>query len=102
MTLEVDYLISFHVNTRKDYGAEMLEKVVEKINTSDTKFCHTATDRFYTMIDNCLDIYKKNGHYLYGTIRRDRCTHHSPIKDDTTTLPVDGAFVSAYEKSECP
>ena len=89
------YLVGFVVDTREQTTKEMLIGVASQIRTDEGDLaCRFITDCYYTTIDNIYQLHEATGHYMYGTVRKDRGPSYSPIA--SSLLPNDGDFVVAF------
>lgn len=67
--------------------------VTGDIRTTDNNPCRIDTDRFYTTVDNCYEVYNLTGNFLYGTVRKDRFPQYSILQNQNLS---DGEFVWGY------
>ena len=83
------YCYAFEIDTREKTVAESIKDILKQVPNDDGGR-RVAIDRFYNGVDNAVLGYKL-GHYLYGTIRKDRGPHKNNDMDNDGDLS-DGEF----------
>ena len=83
------YCYAFEVDTCEKSVVESIEDILKQV-PNDKGARRVAIDRFYNGVDNAVLGYKL-GHYLYGTVRKDRGPHQNNDMDNDGELN-DGEF----------